>query len=160
VGHHVVVALRYLVTYEPPAVVRKMHGQALMLSVRSGGRLSNILVVDDQPLVRESLRRNIQTHGHLVFEAENVEQALIMLRDMPVDAVVLDIRLNEQSGLDVLQFIRTRPQMAHLPVLILTAFAPTTTQQGLINEYGAMVFYKPVGLRAVLHHLTRVLTKH
>jgi DNA-binding response OmpR family regulator len=132
-----------------------------MPSVRSGGRLSNILVVDDQPLVRQSLRRNMHTHGHLVLEAANVEQALTMLRDMPVDAVVLDIRLNgDQSGLEVLQFIRAQPQMANLPVLILTAFAPTTTQQGLINECGAMVFYKPVGYRAVLHHLTRVLTKH
>jgi DNA-binding response OmpR family regulator len=133
-----------------------------MPSVRSGECLSsNILVVDDQPLVRQSLRRNMQTHGHLVFEAENVDQALTMLRDMPVHAVVLDIRLNnDQSGLDVLQFIRDQPQMANLPVLILTAFAPTTVQQGLINEYGAMVFYKPVGYRAVLHHLTRVLTKH
>ena len=107
----------------------------------------------------------MQTHGHLVLEAETVEQAMTMLRDMPVDAVVLDIRLNEQgleeqSGLEVLRFIRAQPQMAKLPVLILTAFAPTTTQQGLINEYGAMVFYKPVGYRAVLHHLTRVLTKH
>jgi DNA-binding response OmpR family regulator len=75
--------------------------------------------------------------------------------------VVLDIRLNnDQSGLDVLQFIRDQPRMAKLPVLILTAFAPTTAQQGLINEYGAMVFYKPVGYRAVLYHLTRVLTKH
>jgi DNA-binding response OmpR family regulator len=131
-----------------------------MLSMRSSGSLSNILVVDDQPLVRQSLRRNIQTHGHLVFEAANVEQALTMLRDMPVDAVVLDICLKEQSGLEVLQFIRAQPQLANLPVLILTAFAPTTAQQGLINEYGAMVFYKPVGYRAVLHHLTRVRTKH
>jgi DNA-binding response OmpR family regulator len=136
-----------------------------MLSLQSSGGLRNILVVDDQPMVRQSLRRNMQTHGHLVLEAETVEQAMTMLRDMPVDAVVLDIRLNEQgleeqSGLEVLRFIRAQPQMAKLPVLILTAFAPTTTQQGLINEYGAMVFYKPVGYRAVLHHLTRVLTKH
>jgi DNA-binding response OmpR family regulator len=131
-----------------------------MLSVRSGAHLSNILVVDDHPSVRESLRRNIHTRGHLVLEAGNVEQALTMLRDMPIDAVVLDIRLGDQCGLDVLQFIRAQPGMTNLPVLILTAFAPTTTQQGLINEYRAMVFYKPVGYRAVLHHLTRALTKH
>jgi DNA-binding response OmpR family regulator len=122
--------------------------------------MSNVLVIDDEPAVRESLRRNIQTRGHLVLEAESVDQALTMLRDMPIDAVVLDIRLRDQSGLDVLQFIRSRPQIVNLPVLILTAFAPTTTQQGLINQCRAMVFHKPVGYRAVLHHLARVLTTH
>jgi DNA-binding response OmpR family regulator len=116
--------------------------------------------MNDEPAVRESLRRNIQTRGHLVFLAETVQQALTMLRDMPIDAVVLDLRLRDESGLDVLQFIRTQPQMVNLPVLILTAFVPTTTQQALINEYRAMVFHKPVGYRSVLHHLTRVLTMH
>lgn len=121
--------------------------------------LATVLVVDDEPAVREPLRRFIQGQGHLVLEAESVHEALMALRDMPIHAVVLDVRLGEGSGLDVLRFIRTQRHTMKLPVLLLTAYAPTTMEQALINQCSAMVFYKPVGSRAVLHHLSRLIRR-
>jgi two-component system, OmpR family, KDP operon response regulator KdpE len=148
------------VTCAPPIAGAKNAQQQEMAFLRRRGRLFTVLVVDDEPGVRGSLRRQIQAGGHLVFEAASVEQALTMLRDMPVDAAVLDLRLNHESGLEVLGFIRSEPRLVDLPVLILTAFAPTTLQQQQINEYKAMVLYKPTGCRVVLDHLTRLLTQH
>jgi len=65
-----------------------------------------ILIVDDEKLVRWSLRQKCQEWGYQVAEAEDGTAALNAIRNDGADLVLLDVRLPDMSGLDVLQQIK------------------------------------------------------
>jgi DNA-binding NtrC family response regulator len=65
-----------------------------------------ILIVDDEKLVRWSLRQKCQEWGYQVAEAENGTTALNAIRNDGADLVLLDVRLPDMSGLDVLQHVK------------------------------------------------------
>src|ERR1700760_3986487 len=65
-----------------------------------------ILIVDDEKLVRWSLRQKCQEWGYQVSEAENGPAALNVIRNDGADLVLLDVRLPDMSGLDVLQQLK------------------------------------------------------
>lgn len=80
-----------------------------------------ILVVDDEPDIRELVRYNLEHEGFAVVEAEDGERALEMIRRAQPALVVLDVMLPGASGLDICRVLRSQPQTAKLPILMLTA---------------------------------------
>lgn len=78
----------------------------------------NILVVDDDPRLRELLTLTLNRAGYQVITASNGQQALISaMRDTP-DLIVLDVGLPELDGLEVCRRLR---QTSEVPILFLTA---------------------------------------
>jgi CheY-like chemotaxis protein len=76
-----------------------------------------VLVVDDEPMIRWSLREALQGWGYNVSEAETGAQTLAALDDAQIAAVLLDINLPDSSGLDLLREIkRLRPRVAVIMV--------------------------------------------
>jgi DNA-binding response OmpR family regulator len=63
----------------------------------------NILVIDDEPLILNILKRTIQQKGHDVFLAHTVEEALQTLTHHPIDLIFTDLHLKEASATEVLQ---------------------------------------------------------
>jgi PleD family two-component response regulator len=63
----------------------------------------NILVVDDNAANREMLSRRLARAGHRVQVVANGPDALALLRQRPIDLVLLDVLMPEMSGYDVLQ---------------------------------------------------------
>lgn len=85
---------------------------------RPGESRGQVLVVDDEPMVREVVTAYLQRDGFRVTSAGDGRSALHLLADDPVDLVVLDVMLPEVDGLTVLTRIRQR---ASVPVILLTA---------------------------------------
>ncbi len=79
-----------------------------------------VLVVDDEPMVREVVARYLSLDGHEVHEAADGEAALAFLRDRHPDLVVLDVMLPGVDGLTVLRHLRS---VGDIPVILLTARA-------------------------------------
>lgn len=77
-----------------------------------------ILVVDDEMLIRKSLSRALASKQHVVFEAENGEQALRLLAAEKIDAVVLDLIMPIKSGYDVIAECTKG-----IPFFIISAFS-------------------------------------
>jgi CheY-like chemotaxis protein len=76
-----------------------------------------VLVVDDEPMIRWSLREALQCWGYTVVEAETGAQTLAALGDTQIAVVLLDINLPDSSGLDLLREIkRHRPRVAVIMV--------------------------------------------
>jgi len=122
------------------------------------GRQPSVLVVDDEPAIRSLLRSYLQESGYAVCEAGDVEEALNMLDESAVDAVVLDVRMPDpmgwgRTGLEVLAFIRLHTAFAALPVLILTGHPLEPEEQNLIARQKAHLFLKPDGYRMLLPRL-------
>ena len=83
--------------------------------------MSTILIVDDDPHLRELSGVFLQREGFDVAFAANGREALSFLENRKVDLVILDIMLPDMGGLDVLQHIRRNVTTADLRVAILSA---------------------------------------
>src|SRR5688572_13973706 len=80
--------------------------------------MATILVVDDEPIVREVVVRYLERDGHRTLEAADGDRARELLeRDLP-NLVVLDVMLPGMDGLALCRWIRAR---SDLPVILLTA---------------------------------------
>ncbi|MBA3243622.1 MAG: response regulator transcription factor [Actinobacteria bacterium] len=80
--------------------------------------MTTVLVVDDEPIVREVVVRYLQREGYTTLEASDGERARIMLEAQKPDLVVLDVMLPGTDGLELCRWIRSRSE---LPVILLTA---------------------------------------
>lgn len=89
--------------------------------------MTDVLVVDDEDAVRALLRDLLELEGYTVREAADGPAALDAVAERVPDVVVLDVMMPGLSGLDVLQAWRDQPQLAGLPVLMLTAAADDET---------------------------------
>jgi cyclic di-GMP phosphodiesterase len=82
-----------------------------------------VLIVDDDPQIREVLRKILRAALYHVEESGTAEDALLKLRECQPDLVLLDIGLPDRSGHDVLEEIRADPLTRLLPVVMLTGQA-------------------------------------
>ena len=82
-----------------------------------------ILVIDDEPDLLELVRINLRQAGYEVETAETGRDALELLRRSAPDLVVLDLMLPDVSGTEICRRMRTDPELADLPIIMLTAKA-------------------------------------
>lgn len=81
----------------------------------------SILVVEDDESLRETITYNLRSEGYTVLTAADGVVALETIRKQPVSLVLLDLMLPRMDGLEVCRKIRSRPETAHTPILMLTA---------------------------------------
>ena len=82
---------------------------------------ANVLVVDDDPDIRELIAVKLRRAGYAAAGAPDGPTALSILRQWPPDLVVLDVMMPGQSGIEVCREIRQHPPTAGVPVILLTA---------------------------------------
>src|SRR5579883_2323266 len=80
-------------------------------------RNMTILVVDDEPRIRDFIRMNLELEQYRVLEAGNGSEALEQLREHLPDLVVLDVMMPEMDGFETLKAIR---EVSTVPVIMLT----------------------------------------
>jgi DNA-binding response OmpR family regulator len=80
--------------------------------------MTTVLVVDDEPIVREVVVRYLEHEGYRTLEAGDGEHARILLEAERPDLVVLDVMLPGIDGLELCRWIRAKSE---LPVILLTA---------------------------------------
>ncbi len=80
-----------------------------------------ILVVDDEEDVAETIERALRNAGHRVLVAKRGADALQIARETHPDLVVLDIIMPGMNGIEVCRHIRANPELAHTPILFLSA---------------------------------------
>ncbi len=80
--------------------------------------MATVLIVDDEPIVREVVVRYLVRDGHTTLEADDGERARLLLEQQTPDLVVLDVMLPGVDGLELCRWIRSR---SDLPVILLTA---------------------------------------
>ncbi len=116
--------------------------------------MSTVLVVDDDPGVREILREFIELEGHQVIEAADATFARQALAQNSVDLIFLDVLMPGESGASLCHSIKDDPECHDIKVVLLTGYdGERAWLQGLRS--GADIFaVKPVNRERV-----RVLLK-
>lgn len=80
-----------------------------------------VLVVDDEPTIRETLGQVLTDEGYVVDVAVDGESALAAVRTARPDAILLDLMMPGMNGRQFLAALRNDPQYAEIPVMIMTA---------------------------------------
>ncbi len=80
----------------------------------------NILVVDDELLIRDLLYDFLGTKGYAVHLAENGRQAVELIDKIDFQVALLDLKMPEKSGLEVMEIIAEKKP--HVPMILMTAF--------------------------------------
>jgi two-component system alkaline phosphatase synthesis response regulator PhoP len=83
--------------------------------------MSKILIVDDEQDIVELLSYNLGKEGFATLKAYDGEAALGMVHSEKPDLMILDLMLPKMNGLDVCKAIRRNPEIANLPIIMLTA---------------------------------------
>lgn len=87
-----------------------------------------VLVVDDEPEIRDLCRVNLEFAGHEVLQAGGGREAIEVIERERPDFVFLDLMMPEVDGWAVLQAVRNNEETAHLPIVLLTARAAEEDQ--------------------------------
>ena len=109
-----------------------------------------VLVVDDEKNIRRTLRMVLEGDDLEVRDVERAEDALRVLAEEPIDAVVTDIRLPGMSGIDLLQRIRGTANWAAIPVLVISGHATVGVAVDAIKLGATDFFEKPLDRDRVL----------
>jgi signal transduction histidine kinase/CheY-like chemotaxis protein len=86
----------------------------------------SILVVDDDPIVRNVVREHLRRNGYTVIETSSGEEALDTVGKQQVDAILLDLCMPGMSGWETLERLRQNPRAAEIPVVVLSVLSPVT----------------------------------
>jgi CheY-like chemotaxis protein len=116
-----------------------------------------VLVVDDNAGIRRMLTRALGLNRFNAIEASSIAEAVAFADHHALSAVILDLHLGTQSGLELLAMLRVNPRHRSTPVLILTGSgAVTDDQEALIQRNAAHLFFKPQPLTDLMEHIGRL----
>jgi len=119
--------------------------------------MSTILVVDDERLICDLLRVVLGRHGHEVFTASNGREGLELFKEHRPRFTLLDLRMPEMNGIEVLNQIRAIDSQA--TVMILTAWGSDALEQQA-RQLGVMDFLsKELSLDVLMEAMVRTLQK-
>jgi CheY-like chemotaxis protein len=116
-----------------------------------------ILVVEDNPLNRELLCDWLETEGHEVLSAVDLRAAMRSIEDQAPDAVLLDVQLGNEDGLELAAWMRKQPKLCSLPVIAVTAHALVTEQSSFLRAGCNACVSKPIDFKALREELERWL---
>jgi two-component system response regulator FlrC len=112
-----------------------------------------ILVVEDDPNLREAVVDTLELAGEAVLSAASGPEALKVLAERPVAIVVSDVRMEPMDGITLLKEIRGH--YPHLPVVLMTAFADVDRAVEAMRAGACDFLLKPFEPKALLEHVAR-----
>jgi DNA-binding NtrC family response regulator len=115
------------------------------MSDHAVARNARVLIVDDEPRIRELLLDLCPDLGLVPAAARSAEEAIRMVEQSPPDILILDLNLPQMPGLDLLERLRTTHP--HAPVIILTGFGDLAAARRAIHLNVTEFLTKPCHLR-------------
>ena len=118
--------------------------------------MPRVLVVDDDPTVREVVVSYLRAAGHEVLEAADGESVTNLVRELPPDLVVLDLMLPGIDGLEVCRRLRAT---SDVPVIMLTALGSETDRVVGLERGADDYVTKPFSPRELVLRVESVLRR-
>lgn len=120
--------------------------------------MAKILIVEDDISLRDVYSARLEAEGYTVVTASNGEEALaVAVKERP-DLIILDVMMPRISGFDVLDIIRTTPEIAHTRVVMMTALsAPEDRERGEKLGVDQYLVKSQVTLEDVVATIKRIL---
>ncbi len=116
---------------------------------------ADILVVDDDPDMRQTLQIRLKANGYAVRCAEDGVGAISEVRSHTPDLIVLDLGLPAGDGFVVLDTLKTNVDLSSVPVIVLSGRDRKANEERVLNAGGRAFLQKPVQTNeflAVIRH--------
>jgi adenylate cyclase len=128
------------------------------LSGICGSTAGRVLLIDDDEVVRRSVRQALEPIGWEVTEAENGEVAVETLEAARPDVIILDLMMPKMDGFKFLDELRRRSDWQDLPVVVITAKDLTQKDRDRLNGGVERIIHKS-DRDEMLRQLSREITK-
>jgi DNA-binding response OmpR family regulator len=119
--------------------------------------VTKLLIVDDEPFTVDMLQTFLEINGFQAVGAFNGEDGLVLIKVEEPEIVILDLMLPDIEGYEVCQRIRSYPDTAKLPVLILSARADAASKERAMAAGADGYLVKPVKFPELLSELNRLV---
>jgi DNA-binding response OmpR family regulator len=118
-----------------------------------------VMIIEDEPEAAELFGEMMRLNGFRVLKMFSSAPAIPMIAQEKPDVIILDIMMPDISGLEVLRYMRREPNLAAIPVIVVSAKSmPSDIKTGL--EAGASLYLtKPVGFLELKQAVEQVLQK-
>lgn len=117
--------------------------------------MAKILIVDDDPSLREVLEVTLDNHQHKSRSASCLDEAKFILSKEIVELALVDLRLDQENGLDLLAYIQEN--FSYIPVIIITAYADSQSAVQSIKSGAKDYIAKPFDVEELLLQIDRLL---
>ena len=138
--------------------------ESLAEALRQGsgpGTAGTVLVIDDDPGTHDLIRRVLSREGIRVEGSAEGAAGLVRVRELMPDAIILDIRMPRMNGWSVLAGLKADPELAEIPVVVLSALDLSTEQRTRLAGSADVVLQKGSGsLEELLPEIRRILTSN
>lgn len=122
--------------------------------------MARILLIEDEPQVREMLLDELSVRGHSVLEAPDGQAGLQMLLDAEPDLVICDRAMPGMSGYEVLARLRgAYPQFAEMPFVFLTALSDPRDKIAVDHLKPSAYINKPVDFKMLNAKIDNLLQR-
>ncbi len=118
--------------------------------------IPQILVVDDEPEMRNILREVIQTKKCVAIDASKATEALAYMEKYRVDLVLLDIHMQGASGVDLLKVMRRRH--LKIPTIIISGFVTEDLAAEIAKQGVVGIVAKPFTPTRILEEIQKVIS--
>ena len=106
-----------------------------------------IMVVDDNPTLRELITVQLRMSGYVVVEAENGREAVELVRRGCPDLILMDIHMPVMDGLDSTRLIRSIRELCQMPIIAFSAYGENSENRQNALEAGCTDYIsKTVGI--------------
>ncbi|MBN2119050.1 MAG: response regulator [Anaerolineales bacterium] len=119
--------------------------------------MSTILIVDDDPTARETLVAMLEGESYDLQLAKDGFQALQMLARLQPDLILLDIMMPGMDGFEVCRRIRSTPQLAEVPIIVLTALDDRDSLLRAIESGADDFLTKPADRRELMARVRTII---
>jgi DNA-binding response OmpR family regulator len=118
-----------------------------------------VMIIEDEPDAAEMFAEMMRVNGFRVIKMFSSAPAIPMISQEKPDVIILDIMMPDISGLEVLRYMRREPDLASIPVIVVSAKSmPGDIKTGL--EAGASMYLtKPVGFLDLKQAVEQVLPR-
>jgi len=116
-----------------------------------------IVIVEDDPDTAEMFAEMIRLMGHSVFQVYRGTQAINLIAEVKPSAVLLDWKMSDISGLEVMQHIRRDAKLAKIPIIMVSAKNLPSDIELALNSGASIYLTKPVGYKDLENAIKKVL---
>ncbi|HEX3449978.1 MAG TPA: response regulator [Isosphaeraceae bacterium] len=118
----------------------------------------SLLITDDDPAARETLRDIFAPQGFNTIMAESGEEAIDLIRDHEVHLALMDMHLPRLSGLETIAIVRQIKGV--IPAILITADQDDNLMRRALSEHAFCVLAKPVSKHVVIYVVRKALEKY
>lgn len=115
--------------------------------------MKKILVIDDEQINRLLVSSILKSEGYELFEASNGNEGIEMAKKISPNLIICDMRMPEVDGMEVLDALKTDPNLMSVPFLFLTSNTDTIDQKVALKSGANAYLHKPIDKEQVIREV-------